>query len=70
MLSSVLSKSFCRPLISNRKALSFASHSLDSSSLFLNVCSACDRSSSAMLFEEVAVVEERGEGFEGVPRVG
>jgi len=46
ILSSVWSKSFCKPLISNRKAFSFASHSLDSKSLVLNKSSAWARSSS------------------------
>jgi hypothetical protein len=46
MLSSVVSKLFCRPLISIRRALSFASHSLDSRSLFLYDSRACCLSGS------------------------
>ena len=46
MLSSVVSKLFCRPLISIRKDLSFASHSLDSRSLFLYCSKACCLSGS------------------------
>ena len=44
MLSSVWSYSFCKPLMSSRKFLSFASHSRDSMSLALNDARACWRS--------------------------
>lgn len=46
MLSSVISNCFCRPLMSIRRALSFASQSLDSISLFLNASRACCLSGS------------------------
>src|SRR5690554_5090712 len=44
MLSSVWSYSFCRPLISNRRFLSFVSHSRDSISFCLKEARACSRS--------------------------
>ena len=48
MFSSDTSKSCWRPLISNRSAFSFASHSLDSKSLFLYSSRACSRSGSLL----------------------
>jgi len=46
ILSSVWSNSFCKPLMSRRRAFSFASHSRDSNSFALKVSRACRRSSS------------------------
>lgn len=56
MLSSETSKSCCRPLMSNRSAFSFASHSRDSSSFDLYCSSECCRSASLSLMMAVCVV--------------
>src|ERR1700691_4574855 len=55
MLSSDTSKSLCRPLISRRRDLSFASISLDSRSFVLNSCRALWRSWSLPL--ELAILQ-------------
>jgi hypothetical protein len=47
--------------MSNRNALSFASHSLDSRSFVLNEASAWERSSSDMLALSLEGEEEKGD---------
>jgi hypothetical protein len=61
MFSSVVSKSFWSILISNRRAFSLASHSLDSKSLFLYDSRAWSRSGSP----PPSMVDIRGRDEEG-----